>query len=890
MKDSPRWRRYLRFFGSDPAADVDDELRFHLETKVEDLVAAGWSPGEARAEARRQFGDVAVVKQTCETAAKQRERQMNLVGAVSALYQDIWYGAIQIKQSLGTSLLAVITLGIGMGVVTAVFSVIYAVVLHPLPFSNPQNLVTIWSTREGIDDVMTPRNFDALIHHSQSFARLGALESTTFTLSQTGSATQIRGGFASAGYFRVFEMRPELGRIFSADDDRSPRLYLVILSHRLWKERFGADPGLIGQEIRLNREAFTVIGVMPASFSVRADDEDIWAPLALSGQELSWTGGVFNVVGRLRAGIKRPKAQAEMNVLAHNLEKLYPEMNRGRGIRVGDYASDLIGDYKSHLMILFGAVGFVLLIACSNVANLLLARSAGRMQELAVRAALGASRIRLVRQLLTESLLFGLAGSLLGLALARALLSVVRSLDLYHVPRLDQANINAFIFLFAFGLALLCTFVSGLLPALRAAQVDIQSVLRRGGRSIANSTRDSARNIYIAVEFALAVVLLVGAGLLIRRAIAAEQIRPEFSPKRLVTGQTALPLNAYPRSEQVIQTYDRILQQLRSEPGVVNAALASKVPLSTSNAGLVLKSNSVQSPLLRDVSTELHYISDSYLATMQIPLLAGREFSLHDRAETAQVALVNSRLAHRLWPNHSAVGQVIRVPELAGHSDGWRVVGVVADVRDNGALEDSPPVLYVPFRQVSTNPWHWVGQSLFLAFRRRSDVGKISDVELLRRPLAKVDPELPLGGVGTMDSRIERSVSALRLYTRVLVALGLCGLLLTVIGIYGLVSYFVNRQRPEIGVRLALGSSKRAVSLLIIRQGMRPVLIGLIFGTIASVALTHLLAHQLYGIDSTDPVTMLLVCSACVSAAVCACYFPARRAACVDPIVALRAE
>ena len=888
MRNVPLWRRYLRFFGSDVVADVRDELEFHFECKVEELKEQGWPPEQARTEALRQFGDVIAVQRVCESVATRRQKQMRISECWAALCQDVKYGVTQLRHSLGTTLLVLLTLGLGMGAVTAAFSILYAVVLRPLPFPAPDQLVSVWSVRQGIDDVVTPRNFDSWQRQAHSFRRMGAIQPTTFTLSKAGTAAQIPGGFASAGYFPVFGVTPELGRTFTAEEDRAPRLHLVILGDQLWRERFGGDRGILGQQIHLNREAFTVVGVMPASFSVRPGSEQVWVPLALSGQEMNWTGGILQVVGRLRSGLSIKEAQAEINVLARNLEALYPDMNRNKGIRVRNYADDLVGDYKSRLFILLSAVGLVLLIACANVANLLLAKTTGRKQELAVRAAMGATRARVIRQLLTESLIIAFVGAILGLCLAQVLVHLVTKLNLATIPRLDQAGINAPVFLFALCLGFLSTIFAGLLPAFRAAQVDIQTVLRQGGRGATGLARDSARSAYIAAEVALALVLLISAGLLIRTAIAAQRVQPSFSPDSVMSGRTALPTAVYRDAKDVSRAYENILQHLREQPGVVSAALTSKVPLSLSTVGLSLIQNAIAPPLKQDLATELHYISDGYLATMRIPLKRGREFTPHDRADSTQVILVSDGLAHRLWPGGQAVGEIIRIPELEGRNKAWQVVGVVADVQANGLLSEAPPVIYIPLEQVTTNPWHWIEQSLYLVARTRTEA--ISMSGLLQRALNQGDPELPLGDVRTMNQRLARSASLARFYTLVLTLLGACGLLLTTAGVYGVVAYIVSRQRAEIGVRLALGSSARGVLLLVIRQGMRPVLLGVTVGLLASLMTTRLLASQLYGVSATDPVTLLGVTLILILVALFACYLPARQAARLDPMVALRNE
>jgi len=884
MSKGRTWLRYFRFFGPDARADVNDELQFHIDSKIAELMEQGWTAERARAEAQRQFGDFISVRQTCEVLAKDQERRMRKAEYLAVVSQDIKFGLLQLKHGFGTAAFALIALGVGMGIATAVFSVVYAVVLQPLPFPSPDQLVSIWSTRQGVADVVTPRNFDAWRRDAKSFRALGALQPTTFALAHAGSTTQIAGGFSSAGYFQAFGVSPELGRTFTSEEDRSPRLHLAVISNQLWRARLGGDPEILGKPVYLNREPFTVVGVMPASFSLQPDDAQIWVPLALSESEMGWTGGILKVVGRLRPGVTLSQAQAEMNVLARNLEAQYPEMNHNRGIRVDDFAKDLVGNYRERLFILLGAVGFVLLIACANVANLLLARSAGRSQELAVRAALGASRARIVRQLLTESLLIGVLGAAIGLAIASVLLELVGKLGLDGVPRLSHAGFNLPVFLFALGLAILTTLFSGLLPAVRAAEVDIQAILRRGGRG--GTAHDPARHFYIAGEVALALVLLVSAGLLIRAAAAAAHTRPGFVPKQLITGRTALPTTVYRNSTETVTAYQHILRDLREQPGVVSAALTSKAPFTSGTAGLSIKQNSVAPRMKQDVAAELRYISDGYLATMQIPLLKGREFNVHDGPGSAQVILVNESLAQRLWPNTNAVGRPIRIPEMTGRSSEWQVIGVTADVRSNGIMSEPPLVIYFPLTQVATNPWRWVEQSLYLVARTRAD--SANALPLLAQTIAKTDPQLPLGDVRTMEQRMARAAEIARFYTLVLAILGVCGLLLTMAGIYGVVAYFVNRRRADIGIRLALGSTRAGVLLLVIKQGMHPVAAGTVIGLGGALIIGRMLASQLYGVEATDPVTLAAATLLLLIVAALACYVPGRQAANVDPMVTLR--
>jgi putative ABC transport system permease protein len=888
MPQVPMWRRYLRFFGAEPEADVEDELHFHLDAKVDELIGHGWPSEQARAEARRQFGDLAAVRRICERLRRENEQRLRRAEYFAGWRQDMSYGFRQLRKRWPTTLLAVATLGIGIGGVAAVFSVVDAVVLRPLPFPNANRIVTVWSTRQGQDDVVTPRNFDSWRRDARSFTRLAALDRMTFTLSEGDNPMEIPGGEVTSNFFSVFGVSPLFGRTFTQQEDRPPRLPLAVLSYRLWRERFGSDRGILGRQIHLNRETYTVIGVMPARFDLRPDGEQLWTPLALSGQEMNWTGGVLYVFGRLRPDITLKQTRAEMAVIARILQARYPDMNRGLDIRVRELSTDLIGSYEQQLFILLAAVGSVFLIACVNVANLLLARGAGRIHELTVRAALGATRLRILRQLLTESLLLALAGATAGLLLADSSIRILKSFGNTAVPRLNDASVNGEVLIVVIGLALTCALLSGLLPALRAARLDLQNALAQTGRSASGLARDHARNAYIAIEVGLALVLLVAAGLLIRTAVAAQHIQPGFAANRLVTGRTALPPSVYRTSNQVTGSYNRILEILANEPGVASAALTSKVPLGTSDMRLVLKSNAVVPPLKEELSTGLRFVSAGYFGTMRIPVLRGREFSERDRTGSAQAIIINQTLARRLWPAQGAVGQTIRIPELETGIPAWEVVGVVADVRDDGVMAVPPPVLYVPFAQLPIHPWQWTEQSLYLVARTQAD--RVTSSELLRTALGKVDSELPLGDVRTMNQRLAQSVSAAGLYTLLLTILGLCGLLLTAAGIYGVVAYFVNRQRAEIGIRLALGATRGAVLMFVLRQGMRPVLAGVGLGLAGSVVTSRALASQLYGIGTTDPLTFGAVACVLLMTGALACYLPARQAAKIDPMIALRSD
>lgn len=888
MARTPMWRRYLRLFGPDTAADVEDEIQFHLESKEQELIAAGWTPDAAHEEAKRQFGDVASVRVCCESWDKVQERRQEKIEFWQGWWQDIHYGTRYLRRYWGTNLMAIAALAVGIGSVTAVFSVLYAVVLHPLPFPQPDRLVMLWTTRDGRDDVVTPRNFDAWKRESRSFVDMAAVQNSTMTLADAGSTpVQVPVGFVSADFFKCFGVSPIVGRMFTSDEDWPARFHLTVLSHRFWREHFASDRSVVGSVVRLNRESYTVIGVMPASLDLLPDKQELWIPLALSGQEMNWMGGVLSVVARLRPHVTRAQAQAEMNVLARNLQTRYPEMNHGRVIRVQDYTAGLVGDYRQQLWLLLGAVTFVLFIACANVANLILAQSTRRHQELTVRAALGATRSRLVRQLLSETFLLAVGAAVFGLVLAQAVLRTIRVLGAAGVPRMSEASINMPVLVVAFCVAAITTVLCGLVPALQSARVDLQTVLRQAGRGLVGSFQDRARGIYIGAQVALALTLLTAAGLLIRSALAATHVDPGFVAEDVMVARTALPSTTYHDAAAIARTYNQILDTLASQPGVVSAAIASKVPLGISGAGLVLRRQEVTPPLKEDLSTELHYISAGYFAALRIRLLSGRNFTPRDRSGNRQVVIVSESLARKLWPVHNPIGQTLRLPELEGEGPLWEVIGVADDVHDNGMMVPRPSVLYVPFLQVSVNPWHWVENSMYVIARVHHGISSAAAIDAA---VHSVDPELPVSDLRSMGDRVAQSISAARMYGLLMSALGVCGLVLTAAGIYGVVSYFVARQRPDIGVRVALGATRGRIIGLVLRQGMRPVAVGIVIGFAASLACSPLMASELYGVRAIDPRTLLTVPALLAAVAMLACYIPAWQASRVDPAIALRSE
>lgn len=889
MRRTDGWRRYLSFIGPSVETDVGDELQFHLDTKIEELKKSGWQPDQARREAARQFGNVAQYRTLCEQIDKEHLKKMERADYFAGWKQDIVYASRQLRKSIGSTVSATLTLALGIGAVTAIFSVIYAVVLQPLPFPEPDRIVTIWTTRDGKDDVVIPRNFDAWKTQATSFTKLAALEHRGFTLTDGDEPIQVTGARVSSDYFDVFGVSPQIGRTFSPEEDRVGGPRVALISHRLWKQRFDSNPGVLGKDIQLNRLAHTIVGVMPASFDLRPDGEQVWIPLTLRPQAMNWTGGVLYVFGRLQPHSDLRQAQLEMDVLAKNLETLYPDVNQGRGVRVGLFVHDLVGDYRQRLTVLFGAVLFVLLIACANVANLLLARGTARAKELAIRAAHGATGRRLFRQLIVESAMIAAISALMGGALAVAGIQIVQALTPHSVPRIGEAALNGPSLLFALCLGLGTTLLFGALPAWRSLRLDLQSGLREGGRGSEGSVRDWVRTAYVAGEVSLALLLLAGAGLLIRSSIAALQLEPGFTMDNVLTVRTALPRAQYSSAKDIVQAFDKIIEQLVEVPGVTAVSLSSKVPMGPGSAGVVLKPGATSSDSLKsELSAEVRYIGPDYLAALGIPLRKGRDLTGFDDADSRQVVLVNETLARRLWPDSDAVGQSIRIPELNAERPVWEVAGIVGDVREDGLMQPVPGVLFIPFRQVGLSPWQWTQQSAYLIIKTRIPPLDIADQA--RKAVREVDSMLATGDQQTMEQRFSASIATARLYTILLTSLGAIGLLLTAVGIYGVVAYFVTRQQSELAVRVALGASPRQLMLLVVAQGMKPVAIGVAAGALLAQGLGQSLSSQVFMATAADPATLFAVILILAVVACAACCLPALRAVRVDPMVILRRE
>ena len=664
-----------------------------------------------------------------------------------------------------------------------------------------------------------------------------------------------------------------------------------MLSDELWRRRFGRDPGVVGTEVRLDGRPHMVIGVMPASMDYTVFDEELWVPTAFTpGQLAEHDEHFLSVLGRLAPGVGRIQAEEEMRGLARWLETTYPKENRDRGIVMAPFMEELVGDYRPRLYVLLGAVAFVLLIACANIANLLLARGAARSREIAIRAAIGAGRGHLLRQALTESLVLAGAGGLLGLLAGYWGVTALAAFGPEDVPRLALARVDGPALAFALGLTMLSGLVFGLAPALRTAARPPHEALKEGGRTGSRAgSRDRLRNVLVVSEIALALVLLTGAGLLIRSAIALNGVNPGFDPRGVVAGRVSLPAVAYETPEQVTRAFDRIEERLAAVPGVASGALVSSAPLEDgSSNGLVPEGRPLD--IASSINSLMRLVTPGYFATMRIELVRGRTFTADDRRGAPPVMVINETLAREAFPGQDPIGKRIACcePGPDGLPNWKEIVGVVKDVHAQGLDREPIPEFYLPMVQAPAAAWSWTDRTMTVAVRAQVDA--ISLMTPLRRALAEVDPALPLYNLGTMQGRLMDSLAQSRFSTMLLTVFGAIALILAAIGVYGVISYGVTQRTQEIGIRMALGARHADVLGLVVRHGVVLAGIGLAVGLTGALVLSSLLSSLLFLVSPTDPPTFATGMVVLTAVALLAAAIPARRAARTDPMVALRNE
>jgi putative ABC transport system permease protein len=864
-------------------AAIVEELVQHLDESYAELLASGMCEADAYRQLRAELHDGGLLTHGLRRVERSTNPEPIVLGTnrrtnmIADLWQDLRYGARMLLKQPGFSLIAMLTLALGIGANTAMFSVVNAVLLRPVPFPEPERLMLLV-------DGKAPANFAGadvrdLALQNRSFAQLGAYTIATFNLAGGSVPERVNGARVSAGLLPTLGVQPLYGRNLTAEEDREGGAKVVLLGHAVWQRQFGADPNVVGRAIRLDEQSYTVIGVLPPGLNFPSDKE-LFVPLALSARDLTSYFSPFfiNFTARLMPGVTRPQADAELATIIKPGEK-GPRFQR---LRVMGLQEALLGDARTMMLVLLGAVGFVVLIACANLANLLLTAAARRQKEIAVRLSLGASRNRVVRQFLTESLLLAASGGVAGLLLASGGMTLINALLPSTIPRNGEISVDGRVLAFTCALTVLAGLLFGTLPALRASQTALTEALKAGSPTLGGSFgAHRLRALLVVSQVALTVVLLTGAGLLIKSFVRLQQTRLGFRPERLLTARISLPRSAYSTPQQRLSFADRLLEETRKQPGMQEAALTSFLPFATGNHmfGILMNGQKIEERRPGMPMANLRAVSPDYFRVLGIPLRTGREFSGADHERAPLVAVINETMAKRYWPNANPIGQ--RINETIDERNWREIVGIVGSVQHLARGEEPKPEMFVPLSQAPpTN----------LNVAVRTQVEQASFEATLRRSVTAIDANLPVFEVRTMEERLFESVAQPRFRTVLLGVFAALALLMAVVGLYAVMAVSVAQRTHELGIRIALGAQRRDVIGLVLRQGVKLVSLGIVIGLAGAWALTRVLATLLFEVKPTDPLTFVTVPVLLIAVAILACWLPARQAASVDPLTALRYE
>lgn len=819
------------------------------------------------------------------------------------LWKDLKYGVQMLLKKPGFTAIALLALMLGIGANTAIFSVVNAVLLQSLPFEDSERLVLLNERDSKMDGMsISYPNFTDWREQNKVFENIGVYNRASYNLTGIGDPERIQAGQVSADFFSALHAKPETGRLFTNDEDKPGGNAVVVLGHGLWQRRFGGDRSIVNKTISLNDKSYTVIGIMPDKFRFPTRVE-MWVPVGQLSDSTSWKHrgnhpGLYGVA-RLKQGVTIEQARAEMDNIAVSLEQQYPQTNTGNRVRIRPLKEVLVGDIRLALWIFLGAVGFLLLIACANVANLLLARATTRQREIAVRTALGASRWRIIRQLLIESVILSLIGGSLGLLIARWGVDFILALSNNSIPRAQEIGIDWRVLVFTFVIAVLTGIIFGLIPAIQSSKLQLHETLKESGRSLTGG-KNWARNTLVVSEVAMTLILLIGAGLLIRSFYQLQNVNPGFEYNHLFSFNVSLPEKKYSTEQQTTNFYQQLSQNLKNLPGVQYVGAASGLPLGNNSwQTSFMVDGKPEPPSGQFPLMEACLASPDYFRTMNIPLLKGRYFTDQDNRQHLEgkdlskmdeeekfisgvnVIIIDTEFANRHWPDEEAVGQRIRV----GHSENpviATVVGVVGRVKMDGLDRDSNRVQgYFSFAQIPQ-------QSMTLIVK--SAIEPTQMINTARQQVLSLDPSQPIYGIRTMDEIFNESVAPQKLNLTLLVLFASIALILSLVGIYGVMSYSVTQRTHEIGIRMALGAKAGDVLKMVIGQGMRLTLIGVAIGLIGAFGLTRLMSSLLFGVKATDPLTFVIIALLLATVAFLACWLPARRATKVDPMIALRYE
>jgi predicted permease len=864
--------------------ELEQDIAEHLEREAEDNIGRGVSPEEARHAARRKFGNVSRVMEDT--------REVWIASWRDALFQDLRFAFRMLRKNPGFAIIAILTLALGIGANTAIFSVVYSVLLKPLPFPEADRLVFVFDRlgqQSGAETGISYPNLQSLREHNSVFAAMAGAQQHQLTLVGYDDPLEVDTAVVTSDFFSVFQQQPIAGRLFLSDDSKVGAPATVIISENLWRSVLHSDPAILGKALNLDKQEYTVIGILPASFhfpKIKPANQ-IWIPVAqdpLFGPFMKFRGGHWlPVSARLKPGVSLAQAQAEMDALSEELVRELPAENTGWFVRVRSLQQVLVGDVRAALLVLLGAVGLVLLIACANIANLLLSRATFRARETAVRSALGAGRARIIRQLLSETAVLGLFGAVAGISLGWWGVRALSALLPESFPRLNAIHVDYFVLGFALLLSALASIAFGLAPAFLVAGSNPNASLREGGsRSGQSSAGRRARDVFAAAEIAIAVVLLVGAGLLLRSFSKLTAVKPGFDADHVLQALVSLPRFQYTTPQQWNSFCNELLTRVQAQPGLQNSALVAPTPISEGfiNLGFDIVGDPVSSA---NTSRDADYvtISSGYFQVMAIPLLAGRTFDERDAPSRPPVTIISSALARQYFPNQNPLGKQIIFANAPYPSVPHEIIGVVGDVRDVNLGDDPKPMMYASMAQEP------MPGALVVS---RTNLDAANATAAIRQQVAAIDKDLPVTDVFTMPEVLSSSVAQPRFRTLLLALFAVMALVLAAIGIFGVISYSVSRRTQEIGIRMALGASGGAILKLVSQEMFALIAVGLGIGIPAALAAARLLGHLLFGVSANDPLTLAGVSVALVAVAALAAYIPMRRATRVDPLIALRHE
>ena len=804
---------------------------------------------------------------------------------MGALLQDIRYGVRVLAKSPGFTLIAVLTLALGIGANTAIFSVVNAVLLRPLPFPNESRIVRAWGNFPLYDKAgVSPPDFLAYREQNHVFEQFGAISfgSNLFNMAGNEKPQQVKASLVTQGFFEVLGVRPLLGRSFSLADEKESEPRAVILSNRFWRERFGGDPGVLGKTLRLDASQKTIVGVLSADLPLFSDAE-LWIPAPFQNEGMSSHRTHFlRPIGLLRSGVSIPQAQADLNTIAAQLAADFPDTNKDWNLRLEPARNALVGDARPMLLVLLGAVGLVLLIACANVASLLLARNSVRGREIAIRTALGAGRFRLVRQMLTESVLLALAGGAAGILFAGWGVAILSRAGVDALPRLNEVSVNGPVLLFTAAVALITGILFGLGPALQASRRDLTLSLKEGGAAGDSRRKHRAHNALVVAEVALALVVLIASGLLLNSFWRIIHVRPGFDATNVLTTQISLIDQTYKDDARRIAFFEQLQDRLKAAPGVESAGFITELPMAgqANDTFFTITERPPADPTDRE-DADYRIVGGDYFSAMRIPLLGGRQFSRADSAASSNVIVINEPFARRFFGSENPIGKHLELFEGKPEFTRREIVGIVGGNKHFALQESLRPEVFVPFAQAPRTRMNVV-------IRSAGDPAALAPA--VREAVLAVDPDEATAAFQTMTDVVSISAAGDRFNALLLGAFGAIALVLTAAGIFGVLSYLVTQRTREIGLRVALGAQPRDVLGVIIGHGMRLALVGLAIGLAAAVALTRWMSSFLYDVKPADPLTFAAVTALLSATAFAACYFPARRAMRVDPMVALRYE